>query len=130
MKTTADWWHRMFEMHTHLMTEYDGYVFREFRKQLDTIPYEYANATKGLGEGAYFIKEIAGWFEDVAGWLFKRGKYKDAEKYLERALDYYCDPELDFNDDYIDHTKTFMRIIVSHRRNYTYDGEHEIYEED
>ena len=59
----------------------------------------YAKPYEGLGIGSSFISSIAQWFDHASQWSADNGDYGDAEKYLERALDYYCDPTLDYDDD-------------------------------
>ncbi len=99
MLNTEEWWRNMFDMHAKLMENQDAVFLREFKKQLDMIPYEYANPYKGLGIGDAYIEDIAGWFDDVSRWSEVKADYVDAEKYLNRAMDYYCDPMLEFDDD-------------------------------
>lgn len=126
MQNTEEWWHRMFEMHSKLIEKYDESIVLEFKQHLDSIPYTYAKPYEGLGIGASYIKEITGWYDDVSKWSVAHEDYDAAVTYLERALDYYCDPTLDFDDDTIDEAKKRMDKIVTHCLVGIYQGCHEI----
>lgn len=127
MQNTQEWWHRMFEMHAELMKNFDSDILSEFKHVLDTIPYAYAKPCDGLGIGSPYIREIVGWYDDVSKWSAAHEDYDAAVTYLERALDYYCDPTLDFDDDIIDEAKERMDNLVSHTIIGIYEGCHEIY---
>lgn len=120
----------MFEMHSRLMEGLDESTLQDFKRELDTIPpYTYAKPREGLGIGAPFVKEIAGWFDDVSRWSAANEDYDAAVTYLERALDYYTDPILDYDDDYIDWAKERMRELVTKTAIGIYEGCHEIYDD-
>lgn len=129
MQNTEEWWHRMVEMHAKLIEDFDVNSLQEFKQKLDTIPYVYAKPHEGLGIGSSFIRSIAQWFDHASRWSVDDGNYGDAEKYLERALDYYCDPTLDYDDDIIDEAKERMRNLVENCLIGIYQGSHCIYEE-
>lgn len=124
MQNTEEWWHRMFRMHTKLMESLDASNLLNFRKELDTISYVYAHPMDGLGIGASFVKEIAGWYDDASRWCLKNEDYDGAIKYLERALDYYCDPTLDYDDNVIDDAKKRMHNLVVNSLVGIYEGCH------
>lgn len=128
MQYTQEWWHRMVEMHARLVENYDADILQEFKQNLDTIQYVYAQPYEGLGNGALSIDDIAYWYDNVSKWSAAHGDYNDAEKYLERALDYYCDPMLDYDDDIIDEARERMRDLVENCLLGIYNGCHEIYE--
>lgn len=128
MQNTEEWWHRMFEMHVKLMENFDAGILQEFKQELDTIPYTYAKPYEGLGIGASYVNEIAGWYDDVSKWSVAHEDYDAAVTYLERALDYYCDPVLDFDDDIVDEAKERMDKIVTESLVGIYKGSHEIHE--
>lgn len=128
MQNTEEWWHRMFELHANLIEDFDANSLQEFKQGLDTIPYVYARPYEGLGIGSAFVCTIALWFDSASQWSAERGDFGDAEKYLERALDYYCDPTLDYSDDVIDEAKERMRNLVSNCLVGIYEGCHELYE--
>lgn len=116
----------MFQMHAKLLEDFDVETLNDFKQELDTIPYTYAEPYKGLGMGSSFVSEIAGWYEDVSRWCLKNNDYDDAVDYLDRALDYYCDPVLEYDFDIIDETKERMRGIVNNFLDGIYDGSHDI----
>lgn len=126
MQNTEECWHRMFELHTKLIEDFDENSLLEFKQGLDTIPYVYAKPYEGLGIGSSFISSIAQWFDHASRWSADNGDYGDAEKYLERALDYYCDPILDCDDIIIDEAKERMRDIVTNCFVGIYQGCHDI----
>lgn len=128
MKNTEEWWHSMFEMHSKLIKSFDVETLQVFKQELDTIPYEYAKPYEGLGIGSAFVETIAIWYDHVSQWCLGIEDYDGAVKYLERALDYYCDPMLDYDDDTIDEAKDRMREIVTDTLAGIYEGSHEIYE--
>ncbi len=131
MNDTKEWWHRMFQMHTQLMENFDADLLLEFRQQLDSLPpYTYAKPREGLGIGARFVKEIAGWFDNVSQWYETKEDYDAAVTYLERALDYYTDPILDYHDDIIDEAKDRMRKLVTKTVIGIYEGCHDIYDDE
>ena len=123
-----EWWHKMFQMHAQLMENYDADILQEFKQQLDSIPYTYAKPREGLGAGASFVEEVAAWFDDVSRWSAAHEDYDAAVTYLERALDYYTDPILNFDDDTIDWAKERMRDLVTKSIVGIYEGCHEIYD--
>ena len=130
MENTKEWWHQMFQMHAQLMENFDADLLQEFRQQLDTLlPYTYAKPREGLGIGAPFVGAIAGWFDDVSRWSAAHEDYDAAVTYLERALDYYTDPILDYNDDIIDEAKERMRELVTKTIIGIYEGCHDIYDD-
>lgn len=126
MINTEEWWHSMFEMHAKLVENYDADIIEEFKQQLDTIPYEYAKPYEGLGIGAPYVGEIAGWFDDVSQWSAAHDDYDAAVTYLERALDYYCDPMLNYDVETIDAAKARLDQLVQHSLIGIYQGCHEI----
>lgn len=126
MQDTEECWHRMFELHTKLIEDFDENSLLEFKQGLDTIPYVYAKPDEGLGIGSSFVSSIALWFDNASRWSADNGDFCDAEKYLERALDYYCDPTLDYDDDIIDETKERMRNLVENCLISIYQGCHDI----
>lgn len=128
MKNTEEWWHEMFDLHSKLFESFDTETLQVFKKELDTIPYAYAKPYEGIGIGSAFVDSIALWFDSVSQWCLKIEDYDGAVKYLERALDYYCDPILDYGDDIIDEAKGRMRVIVPHSHAGIYLGSHEIYD--
>lgn len=125
---TEEWWHRMFQMHAQLMESYDADILKEFKQQLDSIPYTYAKPREGLGAGASFVGEVAAWFDDVSRWSAAHEDYDAAVTCLERALDYYCDPTLNYDDDTVDWAKERMRDLVTKSIVGIYEGCHEIYD--
>ncbi len=128
MDNTIEWWKMIFRLHAEILENYNECTFCEFKQQILTIPYKYAD-TSVLGVGAVFVNSIAHMFNDAAHLSYERDRYEEAESFMEHALDYYCDPMLEFDDDLIDESKAFMREIVSHRKDYVYDGLHNIYDE-
>lgn len=126
MQNTEEWWHRMFELHTKLIEDFDTASLQEFKQGLDSIPYVYAKPGEGLGIGSRFIRSIAHWFDDASCWSAKMEDYDNGVNYLERALDYYCDPTLDYSDDVIDEAKERMRDLVSNCIVGIYQGCHDI----
>lgn len=126
MINTEEWWHRMFELHSKLIESFDVDTLRIFKQELDTIPYEYAKPYDGLGIGSRFVGTIAIWYDHVSQWCFEIDDYDGAVKYLERALDYYCDPILDYDDDTIDEAKARMHDIVTNSLVGIYEGSHDI----
>lgn len=124
---TKEWWHNMVEMHTKLIENFDVDILQEFKRELDTIQYFYAKPYEGLGEGAPPIGEIAGWYDDASKWSAVHEDYDAAVIYLERALDYYCDPMLDYNDETIDEAKERMNDLVTKTIIGIYEGCHELY---
>lgn len=129
MQNTEEWWHRMFRMHTKLIESFDADILEEFKQELDTISYVYAHPRDGLGIGSSFVEEVAGWYDDVSRWCLKNEDYDGAVNYLERALDYYCDPMLDYDYDVIDDAKERMRNIVNNYLAGIYEGSHNISDE-
>lgn len=113
MKNTEEWWHSMFEMHTKLIESFDVETLQVFKQELDTIPYGYAKPYEGLGIGSAFVETIAIWYDHASQWCLSIEDYDGAVKYLERALDYYCDPMLDYDDDTIDEAKDRIQKIVA-----------------
>ena len=114
----------MFEMHAKLIENFDvkhkkfkdGFdigILQEFKQELESIPYTYAKPYDGLGIGASYVKEIAAWYDDASNWSSAYGDYDAAVNCLERALDYYCDPILDFDDETIDEAKELMNDLVT-----------------
>ena len=118
----------MFQMHAQLMEGYDADILQEFKQQLELIPYTYAKPREGLGAGASFVEEVAAWFDNVSRWSAAHEDYDAAVTYLERALDYYTDPILNFDDDTIDWAKERMRDLVTKSIVGIYEGCHEIYD--
>lgn len=90
----------MFDMHAKLMENQDDVLLQEFKKQLDTIRFEYGKPYEGLGVGGAYVKDIAGWFDDVSKWSEVKGDYVDTEKYLGIAMDFYREPMLNVDNDY------------------------------
>lgn len=129
MQNTEEWWHRMFELHSKLIADFDANSLLKFKQRLDTIPYVYAKPYEGLGIGSSFVRSIAQWFDHTSQWSADNGDYGDAEKYLERALDYYCNPTLDYDDSIIDEAKERMRNLVENCLLGLYQGCHDIYNE-
>lgn len=119
----------MVEMHAKLVDSYDADILEEFKHKLDTIQYVYAKPYEGLGKGAPPIREIAYWYDNVSKWSAAHEDYDAAVNYLERALDYYCDPTLDYDDDIIDEANERMRNLVENCLLGVYQGCHEIYNE-
>lgn len=128
-KNTEEWWHRMFEMHAKLVDNYDADILEKFKQELDTIPYAYAKSYDGLEIGAPYLREIASWYDDVSKWSAAHGDYDAAVTYLERALDYYCDPLLDYDDDFINEAKERMDNLVSYTIIGIFEECHELYNE-
>ena len=126
MLNTEEWWHRMFELHVKLIEDFDTNSFQEFKQGLDSIPYVYAKPYVGLGIGSRFIRSIANWFDDASRWSVKMEDYDNGVNYLERALDYYCDPTLDYSDEIIENAKERMSDLVSNCIVGIYLGSHEI----
>ena len=126
MQNIEEWWHRMVKMHTKLVENYDADLLEEFKHELDNIHYVYAKPYEGLGKGAPPIGEIAYWYDNVSKWSVAHGDYDAAVNYLERALDYYCDPILDFDDDTIDEAKDRMNNLVTKTIIGIYEGCHEL----
>ncbi len=124
---TEEWWHRMVEMHANLIEHYNADLLEKFRHELDDIHYVYAKPYEGLGTGAPPIGEIAYWYDNVSKWSAEHEDYDAAVNYLERALDYYCDPTLDYDDDTIDEAKNRMNTLVTKTIVGIYQGCHEIY---
>ncbi len=87
-------------------------MFQKKAVPLHSILVYYAKPFEGLGIGSAFVRSIAQWFNHASRWSAKNGDYGDAEKYLERALDYYCDPILAYEHDIIDDVKERMRTLV------------------
>ncbi len=116
-------------MHAKLIEDFDVNSLQEFKQGLDTIPYVYAKPYEGLGKGAPPIREIAYWYDNVSKWSAAHEDYDAAVNCLERALDYYCDPTLDYDDDIIDEAKERMRNLVEKCLIGIYEGCHEIYNE-
>ena len=116
----------MFQMHAMIVDGSEESVLQEFKMELDTIHYVYANPTKGLGMGGQYVREIASWYDEISKLSLQKGDFENAEKYLERALDYYCDPTLDYDDDTIDDAKNRMHNIVSNCIVGIYKGCHDI----
>lgn len=140
MQNTEEWWHTMFKMHANLIENFDvenkkfldGFnidILQEFKQELESIPYTYAKPYDGLGIGASFVKEIAAWYDDASNWSSAYGDYDAAVNCLGRALDYYCDPILDFDDDIIDEANHRLDGLVSHTIIGIYEGHHNIYNE-
>lgn len=138
MQHTQEWWHKMFEMHAKLIENFDvkhkkfkdGFdigILQEFKQELESIPYTYAKPYDGLGIGASYVKEIAGWYDDASNWSSAYGDYDAAVNCQERALDYYCDPVLDYDDDTIDEAKDRLVGLAEKTFIGIYDGCHEIY---
>lgn len=138
MQNTQEWWHRMVEMHAKLIENFDTMqgsfkedfdigILQEFKQELKSIPYSYAKPYDGLGIGASYVSEIAGWYDHVSKWSFAYEDFDAAVNCLERALDYYCDPVLDYDDDTIDEAKD--RLVGLSKKTFIgiYDGRHEIY---
>lgn len=117
----------MVEMHAKLIEHYDAGILEEFKRELDTIQHIYAKPYEGLGKGAPLIGEIAYWYDNVSKWSAEHEDYDAAVNYLERALDYYCDPILDYNDDTIDEAKNRMNALVTKTIVGIYEGSHELY---
>ena len=128
MINTEAWWHRMFKLHSELIESFDIQTFQVFKLELDTIPYVYAKPYEGLGIGSAYVGTIAIWFDHASQWCQENRDYDGAVKYLERALDYYCDPILDYDDETIDEAKGRMRDIVTHCLIGIYEGSHDIYD--
>ncbi len=128
MQNTEEWWHRMFELHSKLIDNFDVETLQVFKQELDTIPYEYAKPYEGLGIGSAFVETIAIWYDHASQWCLAIEDYDGAVKYLERALDYYCDPILDYDDETIDEAKDRMRDIVTNSLAGIYEGCHDISE--
>ena len=114
MQHTEEWWHRMVDLHAKLIEHYDADILEEFKHELDSINYVYAKPYEGLGKWAPPIEEIAYWYDNVSKWSAEHEDYDSAVTYLERALDYYCDPMLDYDDDTIDGAKDRMQKIVAY----------------
>lgn len=128
----------MFEMHAKLIENFDikhkkfkdGFdigILQEFKQELESIPYTDAKPYDGLGIGAPYVSEIAGWYDNVSKWSEAQEDYEAAVNYLERALDYYCDPMLDYNDETIDEAKDRMNELVKKTIIGIYEGCHELY---
>lgn len=128
MKNTEAWWHRMFKLHSELIESFDTQTLQVFKQELDTIPYVYAKPYEGLGIGSAFVGTIAIWFDHASQWSKENGDYDGAVKYLERALDYYCDPILDYDDETIDEAKDRLRDIVTNCLVGIYEGSHDIHD--
>ena len=75
-----------------------------------------------------FVNTITIWFDSASKWSEKAGDFGDAEKYLQRALDYYCDPTLDYDDNVINEAKSRMCNLVEYCLLGIYNGSHEINE--
>ena len=116
----------MFEMHAKLIENFDSDILSEFKQELDTIPYAYAKPYDGLGIGSPYVYEIAGWYDDVSKWSAEHEDFDAAVNYLERALDYYCDPILDYDDEVIDDAKDRMDNLVKKTFIGIYEGCHDI----
>ena len=126
MQDTEECWHRMVEMHAKLVDSYDADILEDFKHELDLIHYVYAKPYEGLGKGAPPIGEIAYWYDNVSKWSAEHEDYDAAVNYLERALDYYCDPILDFDDETIDEVKERMNDLVTKTIVGIYEGCHEL----
>lgn len=122
MEKTKEWWSRMVEMHAKLMGNFDVDILRKFKEGLDDIHYVYAKPYEGLGKWAPPVGEIAGWYDDVSEWSSTHEDYDAAVNYLERALDYYCDPVLEYDDDTIDEAKNRMDNLVANTIIGIYEG--------
>ena len=92
---------------------------------LKVIPYEYANPNS-LDAGLKYVHSIPTWFERMAKAFFSLHDYDLAEQMQERALDFYCDPILEYHDEDIYAAKVFMRDICAAQDNHTYSGTHNI----
>lgn len=126
MQRSKDWWDRMVKMHAKLVEHYDANILDEFKHELDSINYVYAKPYEGLGQGAPPIAEIAYWYDNVSKWSEQHGDYDATVTYLERALDYYCDPILDYDDETIDKAKGRMNDLVTKTIIGIYEGCHEL----
>lgn len=130
MQKTEEWWQNLFKMHSRLIEGLDESVLRDFKRELDSIEYQYAEPWKGLGSGSVFVSSLALLHENAARWSVDMKDYDDAVKYMDRALDYYCDPMLDYDYDIIDEVKRFLREdIVPYSKSGIYNGSHDIYDE-
>ncbi len=126
MQHTEEWWHRMVDLHTKLIEHYDADILEEFKHELDSINYVYAKPYEGLGKGAPPISEITYWFENASKWSAIQENYDAALTYLERALDYYCDPVLNYDDETIEDAKGRMNDLVTKTIIGIYEGCHEL----
>lgn len=114
---------KMVNLQAKLIEHYDADILEEFKHELDSINYVYAKPYEGLGKGTPPIAEIAYWYDNVSKWSAEHEDYDAAVTYLERALDYYCDPILDFDDDTIDEAKEriddlFTKTMISFYEEY------------
>lgn len=116
----------MVNLHTKLIEHYDADILEEFKHELDSINYIYAKPYEGLDKGAPSIDEIAYWYDNVSKWSAEQEDYDSAVTYLERALDYYCDPVLNYDDETIDDAKKRIDCLVAKTIIGIYEGCHEL----
>lgn len=122
------WWDRMFTMYAKLVEEFDNETFVRFKEDLSSIPYTYAKPREVLGLSARYIRDIVGWNVFVYEKSLEMQNFEDAQKYLERALDYFCAPTLDFDERVILEAKKCMQDLVANCLLGIYEGCHEIYD--
>ena len=128
MEKTEQWWDGMFKMYTKLVKDFDSSTFLKFKEDLSSIPYTYAKPRENLGAGARYVRDIAEWNVFVYETSLNTHDYGEAQKYLERALDYFCDPTLDYDEKTIKEVKKCMQDLVANCFIGIYEGCHEIYD--
>ena len=127
MEKTEQWWGQMFKMYAQLVENFNDETFLEFKKELYSIPYTYAKPREGLGIGARYVRDITEWNVFVYEISLKQKDYNEAMKYLDRALDYFCDPTLDFDEKIIKEAKECMQDLTANCMIGIYEGCHDIY---
>lgn len=105
MEKDEQWWNNMFKMYAKLVENFDNDTFLIFKGELSSIPYTYAKPREGLGIGARYVDNIANWNLYVYEVSLENQNFKDARMYLDRVLDYFCDPTLDYDDRTIEQAK-------------------------
>lgn len=128
MQNTEHWWNNMFKMYAKLVENFDNDTFLKFKEELWSIPYMYAKPREVLGLSARYIRDIVEWNVFVYEKSLEMQNFEDAQKYLERALDYFCDPTLDFDERVILEAKKCMQDLVANCLIGIYEGCHEIYD--
>lgn len=126
MQNTEHWWNNMFKMYAKLVENFDNDTFLNFKEELYSIPYTYAKPREVLSTGARYIRDIVEWDIFVYERSLEMQNFEDAQKSLERALDYFCDPTLDFDEKVIREAKKCMQDLVANCLIGIYEGNHDI----